>query len=88
MKKLLLLLVLTSSLLPSLMAQNQTDSQGRRQGHWTKTDKQGAKIYEGTFVDGLETGVFTYYYSDGSVRIRNTYTVPGKICQLALAASL
>lgn len=62
-------------------AQNQIDKQGRRQGHWIKTDKQGAKIYEGDFVDGLETGTFTYFYADGTVRIRNEYTVPGKICR-------
>ena len=62
-------------------AQNQIDKQGRRQGHWLKTDNQGAKVYEGTFVDGLETGTFTYFYPDGKVRIRNEYSVPGKICQ-------
>lgn len=61
-------------------AQNQIDKQGRRQGHWLKTDNQGAKVYEGTFVDGMETGTFTYYYPDGKVRIKNEYTVPGKIC--------
>ena len=62
------------------VAQNTIDKQGRRQGHWVRTDKDGSKIYEGTFVDGLETGVFTYYYHDGSVRMRNTYTEPGRIC--------
>lgn len=61
-------------------AQNQIDSQGRRQGHWIKTDKQGATIYEGNFVDGQEIDTFTYFYPDGTVRIRNHYTVPGKIC--------
>lgn len=62
-------------------AQNQIDKEGRRQGHWVKTDKQGTTIYEGTFTDGLETGTFTYYYPDGTVRIRNEYTVPGKVCK-------
>lgn len=62
-------------------AQNQMDKQGRRQGHWIKTDKQGVKVYEGDFVDGMETGTFTYYYADGKVRIKNEYTVPGKVCQ-------
>ena len=36
-------------------AQNQMDKQGRRQGHWVKTDKQGAKIYEGEFVTIMGT---------------------------------
>lgn len=64
----------------SATAQNQVDKQGRRQGHWIRTDKDGSKIFEGDFVDGQETGVFTYYYHDGTVRIRNTYTEPGKRC--------
>lgn len=62
------------------MAQNSIDKQGRRQGHWVRTDKDGSKIYEGDFKDGEETGTFTYFYHDGTVRIRNTYTVPGRIC--------
>lgn len=75
-------LILAIALLGTVAAgaQNTIDSQGRRQGPWVKTDKQGAKMYEGTFVDGLETGTFTYYYADGTVRIRNTYSVPGKVC--------
>ena len=64
----------------SVAAQNTLDKQGRRQGHWIRTDKDGSKIYEGNFKDGLETGTFTYYYHDGTVRIRNTYTEPGKRC--------
>ena len=61
-------------------AQNAVDGEGRRQGRWLRTDKDGSKIYEGVFVDGLETGIFTYYYPNGMVRIRNTYTEPGKRC--------
>jgi antitoxin component YwqK of YwqJK toxin-antitoxin module len=70
-------LVLTSL---SASAQNTVDKQGRRQGHWIRTEKNGVKIYEGDFIDGLETGTFTYYYADGTVRIRNTYSEPGKRC--------
>lgn len=62
-------------------AQNQMDKQGRRQGHWVKTDKQGAKIYEGEFVDDMETGTFTYFYPNGKIRIQNEYIVAGKICK-------
>lgn len=61
-------------------AQNQIDKQGRKQGHWIKTDKNGAKIYEGDFVNDLETGTFLYYYPNGQVRIKNTYTIDGKVC--------
>lgn len=63
------------------VAQNQVDKQGRRVGHWVRVDKDGSKIYEGDFKDGLETGVFTYYYHDGTVRMRNTYTEPGTVCR-------
>lgn len=82
MKKAVFLLAATL-LLTSVgaVAQNKIDKQGRRQGHWVRTDKDGSKIYEGDFVDGLETGTFTYYYNDGTVRIRNTYTTPGKVCR-------
>ena len=62
------------------VAQNKVDKQGRKQGHWVRVDKDGSKIYEGDFKDGLETGTFTYYYHDGTVRIRNTYTEPGTVC--------
>lgn len=61
-------------------AQNSIDSQGRRQGHWIKTDKDGSKIYEGNFVDGHETGVFQYYYPNGTLRMRNTFSNDGKQC--------
>ncbi len=62
-------------------AQNTIDKKGLKQGPWMRVDKNGAKIYEGTFKDGKETGTFTYYYPNGTVRIRNTYTTPGKYCK-------
>ena len=71
-----LLITLVAATL-SAVAQNQVDQQGRRQGHWVRIDNNGAKIFEGDFIDGLETGVFNYYYPDGTLRIRNTYTVDG-----------
>lgn len=61
-------------------AQNQVDKQGRKQGHWVKTDKKGIKIYEGDFKDGLETGTFEYFYPNGKLRIKNVFTIPGKYC--------
>ena len=63
-------------------AQNTIDKQGRKQGHWIKTDKQGHKIFEGNFKDGHETGVFEYFYADGTVRLRNTFEGnDGKRCK-------
>ena len=82
MKKITILLAAVALLSSfSAEAQNQIDQQGRRQGHWVRMDKDGSKIYEGDFVDGQETGVFTYYYHDGTVRMRNTYSVPGVRCR-------
>jgi len=61
-------------------AQNKIDKQGRRQGHWIKTDKDGSKIFEGDFKDGKEVGTFNYYYPNGNLRIRNVFTEPGRYC--------
>ena len=62
-------------------AQNKIDKQGRRQGHWIKTDTDGSRLFEGNFEDGKEVGVFNYYYPDGTLKIRNTFTVPGRYCK-------
>lgn len=61
-------------------AQNTVDKQGRRQGQWVRTDKDGTKLFEATYIDGLEVGTSIYYYADGTVRIRNTFTEPGVRC--------
>lgn len=61
-------------------AQNQIDKQGRKQGHWVRADKNGVKIFEADYKDGLETGTSLYYYSSGALRIRNVYSVPGRYC--------
>lgn len=58
-------------------AQNTIDRQGRKQGHWLKTDKNGARLWEGDFKDGMETGTFVYYYPNGNVRMRNVFEREG-----------
>lgn len=50
-----------------LMAQNEKDSQGRKQGKWSKSYPNGQIQYEGQFKDDRETGTFTYYNQDGSI---------------------
>lgn len=62
-------------------AQNKIDKQGLRQGHWIKTDKDGSRIFEGDFENGKEVGEFNYYYPNGTLKIRNTFTEPGKYCK-------
>lgn len=61
-------------------AQNQIDKQGRKQGHWIRTDKDGTKIYEGSFKNDLEIDTFQYFYPNGVLRIRNIYVTPGRYC--------
>ena len=80
MKKIILFassIILITSL---LSAQNRIDNQGRRQGKWIKTDTDGSRIFEGEFKDGKEVGVFNYYYPNGKLKIRNTFTTPGHYC--------
>lgn len=62
-------------------AQNKIDNQGRKQGHWIKTDTDGSRIFEGNFKDGKEVGTFNYFYPDGTLKIRNTFIVPGRYCK-------
>ncbi len=80
MKYRLIALVLLCLVL-NCTAQNKIDNQGRRQGHWIKTDKDGSRIFEGDFVDGKETGTFNDYYPNGTLKIRNTFTTPGRYCK-------
>lgn len=80
MKRLITLMAAAILMATGAVAQNKVDDQGRKQGRWVRTDKDGSKIYEGEFKDGLETGEFVYYYHDGTVRMRNTYTEPGTVC--------
>ena len=80
MKKNILFMAALMLLSLCATAQNKIDTQGRRQGHWIRTDKDGTKIYEGDFIDGQETGTILYYYPNGTIRIRNIYTEPGVRC--------
>lgn len=61
-------------------AQNKVDAQGRRQGHWVRTDSDGSRIFEGEYRNGLEIDTFLYYYPNGNLRMRNVFLVPGRFC--------
>lgn len=43
---------------------NQTDAQGRKQGHWIKKYPHGAIQYEGDFRDNHPVGEFRRYFED------------------------
>ena len=47
---------------------NYTDPSGRKQGRWKKHDKDGHALYDGQFKDGVPSGTFRYYYTDGKLK--------------------
>lgn len=47
---------------------NRTDANGKKQGFWRKTGKDGKKIYEGRFRNDKPVGEFNYFYPDGKVQ--------------------
>lgn len=45
---------------------NQTDAQGRKQGHWQKLYEGTNQVrYRGDFVNDIPVGTFTYYHENG-----------------------
>ncbi len=78
-----ILLFFFSIILPQvILAQdniNQTDTLGRRQGFWKKTDTEGKIIYHGQFRDGVPYGQFLYLYPDGKIKTESQMSENGKI---------
>ena len=69
-------LIIASALLLSncaLLAQNKTDSKGKKQGAWSKTYPNGAVMYEGSFQDDKPTGLFKHFYDSGKLKIEQNY---------------
>lgn len=64
----ILFLIFTLSL-NALVAQNVTDSKGKKQGPWSKL-YPGTKVYQykGEFKDDKPVGTFTYYYVSSKVK--------------------
>jgi len=58
---------------------NQTDAQGRKQGAWRKYDKDGFRVYEGQFKDGIPYGKFTYYYQNSKIRTISIFSGDGSV---------
>lgn len=88
MKKIIrisLLITLIGFISQTAFSQNKIDEKGRKQGVWSKKDKKGNKIYEGTFKDDYEVGVFTYYFEDGkTIKAKTEYTDKGKFANTKL----
>ncbi len=66
-----ILLMLSVSTLS--FAQNKTDRNGRKQGHWVKYYDNGAKMYEGDFVNGQPVGEFVRYYDNGKRKMKQVF---------------
>ncbi len=47
---------------------NQTNAQGRKQGHWIKRYPDESIMYEGTFRDNHPVGEFRRYYEDKNLK--------------------
>lgn len=74
----LILLVFSSAL---VMAQNQTNAEGRRVGKWIITGADAristyaptAKVEEGTYEDGRKVGLWKTYYPSGKIKNEITF---------------
>jgi antitoxin component YwqK of YwqJK toxin-antitoxin module len=53
---------------------NQTDSNGLRQGLWTKQQANGRLIYEGSFKDGEPVGDWKRYHQNGQIKVQINYS--------------
>ncbi len=54
-------------------APNTIDSNGMKQGEWTKYNDEGKLIYIGAFADDEPIGTFTYYFENGEKKAELTY---------------
>lgn len=70
MKKIAILLTLVF-ILPLAFAQNaenKVNSKGKKVGYWKKYDEKGTLLYEGNFNNGVPTGTFKYYHTNGKLK--------------------
>lgn len=63
-----------------IVAQTNTDANGKKQGYWKKIDPTSKKIiYEGLFKDDKPQGLFKYYYPNDSIKAKMLFVQNGKI---------
>jgi antitoxin component YwqK of YwqJK toxin-antitoxin module len=77
----IILFAFFSSLLFGQDTVNIKDSKGQRQGYWKKLDTAGKMIYEGRFRDGIPSGEFHYYYSNGKTKTISRFSKDGKLAR-------
>jgi antitoxin component YwqK of YwqJK toxin-antitoxin module len=59
-------------------ALNQTDSKGKKQGHWIKKYPDETIQYEGYFKDDHPVGEFKRYYEDKTLKSSLNFSITGK----------
>jgi antitoxin component YwqK of YwqJK toxin-antitoxin module len=57
---------------------NNTDKQGRKQGHWSKNYPNGSVMYDGIFKDDHPVGELKRFYEDGKIKSILVYSNDGK----------
>lgn len=57
---------------------NQTDRNGKRQGHWIRNYPNGKPMYDGTFRDNHPVGEFRRFDEDGTLRSVLIFSEDGK----------
>ncbi len=54
------------------------DQNGNKQGYWKEFYSEGGMRAEGTYVDGIRTGEWTFYFNNGVVEQKGVYNQNGK----------
>ena len=73
-----LVLVLSSLTLVAQDTINMTDNAGRKLGFWRKLDKNGNKVYEGSFDHDVPVGEFRYFYPGGELKALSVMSENGR----------
>jgi antitoxin component YwqK of YwqJK toxin-antitoxin module len=63
---------------------NQTDMNGKKQGHWIKKNPNGNLLYEGYFKDDMPTGVFKRFFENNQISSVLIFSNFGKEAQATL----
>ena len=63
---------------------NQTDKEGRKQGHWIKKYPNGNTMYDGFFSDNKPGGEFRRYYEDNTLKSLLVFNKTGSEAEATL----
>lgn len=77
MKKTVIVCLLALFVTNNAWSQNEIDSQGKKQGKWSKDYPWGVTRYTGAFKDDNEIGTFRFFDKNGKLVSERTYLSPG-----------